>query len=169
MSDSQNNYKIRLLKEQDWQLWKDIRLEALKNHPESFSGSYEEESQWSQQKFEQALKQSDIFGAFADQKLVGIACFFIHPREKMKHRGVLHGMYIKPAFRGTGIAEKLVKKIINHASEYVLQLHCTVVTENDNATHFYKNRGFQIYGTEPRSTRVGDRFYDEHLMVLKLK
>lgn len=35
--------KIKQLFDADWHLWKEIRLEALNNSPESFGSSYEEE------------------------------------------------------------------------------------------------------------------------------
>ena len=33
---------------------------------------------------------------------------------------------------------------------------------------FYQKQGFKIYGTEPRALKIGDTFFDEHLMILDL-
>ncbi|MBA3813908.1 MAG: GNAT family N-acetyltransferase [Alphaproteobacteria bacterium] len=158
---------IRQLNVEDWALWKHIRLEALKLHPEAFGGSYEEESLWTDEEFKKGLVKSDIFGAFVDNKLVGVAGFFIYGLQKLKHRGMLFTLYVKKENRGFGIATQFMETVIEHARTRVLQLHCTVITGNESAIRLYQRHGFQIFGTEPRSLKVGETFHDLHLMVLK--
>lgn len=85
---------------------------------------------------------------------------------KVKHRGILWGMYTKPEYRRHGMASSLIKTIVIHAKNHVKQLHLTCVTINTSAIALYQKQGFKVYGTEPNSLRVGDRFFDEHLMVL---
>ncbi|MBP6951184.1 MAG: GNAT family N-acetyltransferase [Alphaproteobacteria bacterium] len=67
------------------------------------------------------------------------------------------------------MADQLVKAVIKHACQSVLQLHCTVITHNISALKLYQRHGFQVYGTEPRSLKVDEKFYDEHLMVLQFE
>ena len=160
---------IKHLQKNDWVLWKEIRLEALKRHPEAFGGTYEEECLWSDEDFKLGLVKSDIFGAFIDNRLVGVAGIFVIQSKKLKHKGTLFSLYVKNEKRGQGIADQLVKAVINHVRQRVLQLHCTVVTNNNSALKLYQRHGFQIYGTEPRSLKVNEKFYDEHLMVLKFE
>jgi hypothetical protein len=69
--------KIRILKQEDWKIWKSFRLEALKNSPENFGSSYEEELNWSDLDFQSALIKSDIFGAFIDNSLASCAGFIV--------------------------------------------------------------------------------------------
>lgn len=38
-----DNFIIKQLIAEDWKIWKELRLEALKDLPESFGSSYEEE------------------------------------------------------------------------------------------------------------------------------
>lgn len=164
-----NQVNIRLLKTEDCPIWKKIRLEAVKAHPEAFGSSYEEESLFTDDQFNIGLTDSDIFGAFINDELAGTAGFFIFKYLKMKHRGNLFGMYVKPEYRNRGVASQLIEMVISHAQTKVLQLHCSVVSENQVATQFYEKYGFQIYGTEPKSLKVGEKFYDEHLMALQFK
>lgn len=161
------NPDIRNLQEQDWLLWKEIRLEALKLHPEAFGSSYEEESLWAEENFKQNLVKSDIFGAFINHKLVGIAGFAIYGPQKLKHKGMLFTLYVKEENRGQGIAGRLLETVIHHARTRVLQLHCSVNVENHAAFKLYQKHGFQIFGTEPRALKVDEAFCDLHLMVLK--
>lgn len=158
---------VRLLKnEEDWFAFQDLRLAALQEHPETFGSSYEEESIMSAQSFKEGYKKCNIFGAFIENALVGCAGFFVQAPLKMVHRGVLFSMYVSPTHRNKGIANLLIKTVIDHAKIRVLQLHATVVTSNQSALNLYERNGFIIYGTEPRSLRIDNHFYDEHMMVL---
>jgi ribosomal protein S18 acetylase RimI-like enzyme len=167
MVKNNQHFNIRILQESDYQIWKAIRLEAVKAHPEAFGSSYEEESLYSDEDFKQDLTKSNIFGAFSKNGLIGIVGFFKLKPLKMQHRGTMFSMYIKLEYRGQGAAAQLIQAVINHARQNVLQLHCTVVSENKLATKFYQKYGFQIYGTEPQALKVDEKFYDEHLMILK--
>ncbi len=159
---------IRLLENEDWKQFKTIRLEALLDCPEAFGSSFEEESNLSDEEFERNFKKSTIFGAYQNNQLVGCAGFFICSLSKMSHRGVIFSMYIKNGYRAQGIGNSLLKAVIKHAKNLVIQLHLTVVTTNQTALKLYQNNGFRIYGTEPRALKIGDQFHDEHMMVLEL-
>ena len=159
---------IRPLAQNDWKAFKKLRLTALLHHPEAFSSSLEEESNLTDEEFQQKFNNCDLFGAFINYELVGCAGFFIYSSEKMAHRGCLFSMYTKDTHRNRGIADALIKTIIGHAKQRVMQLHLTVVTTNHAAIRLYQKNGFTIYGTEPRSLKIDNNFYDEHLMVLEL-
>jgi RimJ/RimL family protein N-acetyltransferase len=162
-----NKANIRLLQPDDWLAWKSLRLEGLQNAPEAFGSSYEEEVDYSEEYLKSYLKRSTIFGAFIGSDLIGCVGFFTLEQIKMRHRGVLYSMYVRPEHRGHGIANRLVEGVIAHAKSQVIQLHLTCVTSNSKAIRLYEKHGFRIYGTEPRALKVGDVFYDEHLMALK--
>lgn len=160
--------KIRIPTQDDWQPWKLLRLEALKNSPESFCSSHEEEEAWSDLDFQNSLIKSDIFGGFIDNSIVSCAGFYSLNSVKTKHRGVIWGMYTKAEYRGQGMASALIKTIISHAKLRVIQIYLNCVTSNISAMAFYQKHGFKIYGTEPRALKIMDIFFDEHLMMLDL-
>ncbi|HAT4400021.1 TPA: GNAT family N-acetyltransferase [Legionella pneumophila] len=158
--------KIRQLFDADWHLWKEIRLEALTNSPESFGSSYEEEVFMSDTDFQNGLSKGYVLGVFVDDLLVSCAGFYTLNSLKTKHRGVLWGMYTRIEYRGKGIATVLIQTLIQHAKTCVTQLHLTCVVGNFVACAFYQKQGFRIYGTEPKALKINDTFYDEYLMVL---
>lgn len=158
---------IRLLKKEEWSIYRTLRLEALRNHPEAYGSSFEEESNLSDDQFAASFNTCDMYGCFVDRELVGVAGFFVLSSSKMCHRGVLFAMYIKPDYRKMGIADALVKEVIAHGKKRVRQLHLTVVTTNQGALKLYEKNGFRVYGTEPCALKVHDHFYDEHMMVLE--
>jgi ribosomal protein S18 acetylase RimI-like enzyme/SAM-dependent methyltransferase len=160
--------KIKMLTQEDWKIWKSFRLEALKNSPESFGSSYEEELNLPDSDFQNSLTKSDIFGVFVDNLLVCCTGFYSLNSTKTKHRGVILGMYTKAEYRGKGFASSLIRTIINHAKPRVTQLHLTCVISNIGAVALYQKHGFKIYGAEPCALKIGNTFFDEYLMILDL-
>jgi len=61
--------ELRILKTQDWQAWKALRLEALKNAPEYLDSSYAEEASRPAVFFQTLLNRDKIFAAFMGAKL----------------------------------------------------------------------------------------------------
>ena len=147
--------------------YRDIRLEALQNAPTAFGSSYEAESQNSLVDFGGYLTNSYIAGAWLKGELVGTAGFRREKYIKVAHRGDIWGVYVKPKARGHGVARALITELIAVARSQVKQVHLSVVTENAPAVRLYKDLGFTIYGTEPRSLCVDGRYLDEHMMVLR--
>lgn len=160
-----DNMEIKLLTPGDWLAWKHLRLEGLKNDPEAFGASYEEECNQSDVEIRAYLEKSTVFGAFEGTELVGCAGFYTLDTLKKKHIGFLYGMYVCPEQRGKGIADKLVRIVIDHAKSRVLQLHLTCVTTKTAAFQLYQKHGFRVFGTEPRSLKIGDKYVDAYLMM----
>lgn len=59
----------------DAELFRTLRLHALRSAPEAFGSSYEDEAGLSLNQFRQRLddRPNAVFGAFADARLVGMA------------------------------------------------------------------------------------------------
>lgn len=74
---------IRRLNPNDVALWKEIRLEALKNHPPAFGMSYEEEILYSDDKFREILAENQVFGAFDGERIVAIGVLDIYKQKKL--------------------------------------------------------------------------------------
>jgi hypothetical protein len=67
------------------------------------------------------------------------------------------------------VARKLLSQATAHArARGVLQIHLCVNAENERARALYRSLGFKAYGVEPRALRVGDVYFDEEHMVLRL-
>ena len=159
---------ISLLDQDDWQAWKDLRLEALQNAPHTFGASIEEVYTLDQKDFQSLLSKNKIFGAFLNTQLIGCTGFYVLNSLKTKHRGVLWGMYVTPKHRGKNIADSLVDAVISYSKSIVEQLNLKCVMTNHSAVKLYKKHGFKIYGTEPRALKVDNKYYDEYIMVLEL-
>jgi RimJ/RimL family protein N-acetyltransferase len=169
---------VRPLQPEDVYSFRDLRLEALQQHPASFASSV---SEWEALSIDEMAKMLSrqtanvVFGAFAcefeaDSGLVGIIGCLRQTKEKYRHKAMVWGMYVDPEWNGKGIGRALLERVIEHAREQLglRQLHLTV-TRGNPAQGLYERMGFRGYGLEPRALHVGDGDYrDEVLMVLDL-
>jgi len=159
---------LRQLEISDFTEWKKLRLEAVKNHPESFGQSYQGVEKQNEKWFQNSLENGDTFAYFKDNQMVGLVGTFTMQPENMRHRAVLFGLYVKKEYTRKGIASALIKQIINHVKPTHKQLHLTVTTNNEAAISLYKKHGFVIYGTESSALLINNKYYDEFLMIKKL-
>lgn len=161
------NYK--LLSNQDWSLFKELRLQALYNNPENFASSYSEAKILPDDDFKSMLDNNFIFGAFDDDNLVGIVGYYKNSALKIKHKGVIWGLYLQKEYRAQGISSNLFSELIGHAKDKVSILQLSVNIENKSAINLYKKYGFKIYGQENNAMYVNEKYIDEYLMCLELK
>ena len=157
--------QIRRLEPADAALYREIRLEALRKNPEAFGSTFERENAQPLSWFESAIGRADIFGAFVDGKLAGIAGFSVQEGSKQAHKGLLWAMYVRDDARGSGIGKMLVAVILDHARGRVEMVQLSVVSDNEAAHQLYRAMGFVEYGSEKRALKQGERYYDEFLMV----
>jgi ribosomal protein S18 acetylase RimI-like enzyme len=160
--------RIRRLMPEDAGLYREIRLEALQLSSEAFGSSFEQEGPQPLGYFQEALTKADVFGAFLETSLVGVAGFRRQAGMKQAHKGLLWGMYVRPVARGTGAAKSLVKAVLDHARERVELVQLAVVSDNETAQRLYRSCGFVAYGHEVHSLKQGGRYYDELLMAVAL-
>jgi ribosomal protein S18 acetylase RimI-like enzyme len=161
--------RIRRLMPQDAGLYREIRLEALQLSSEAFGSSFEYEGAQPLDFFREAVMKANIFGAFLETALVGVAGFRAQLGAKQAHKGLLWGMYVRPAARGTGAGKSLVRAVLDHARERVELVQLTVVSDNEAAQRLYRSCGFVAYGHEVHALKQGGRYYDELLMAVALK
>jgi GNAT superfamily N-acetyltransferase len=160
---------IRRLTADDAAAFRAIRLEALERHPEAFQSVHRDEAAEPLDRIAERLARSTVFGASRGDGLVGMAGFFVHQGEKVRHKGVLWGMYVQAEARGLGIGAALVERVIAHARAEVEILGLSVVTENVSARRLYERLGFVAYGTELRAMKQNGIYYDEVLMAKALR
>lgn len=159
---------IRRLESADAEAFRKIRLEALERNPEAFQATFHDEAAESLDQVADRLRRAAVFGATIGDGWVGMAGFFALPGEKVRHKGVLWGMYVRPEARGRGIGAALVERVVAHARTEVEILALSVITENASARRLYERLGFVAYGTEPRAMKQGGVYYDEVLMAKAL-
>lgn len=162
---------IRKLNIEDLSYYKSIRLQLLKQNPESFGSSFEEENEFSNEVWRNRLakKHGYTVGAFFMNEIVGIAVNVLNPRKKMKHVATLNSMYVKDEFRKSGIASSLIQKVCEYSkSNGVEVINLSVSSNNHRAINLYKKFGFSTYGEEKKAIKVDSKYIDLLLMKKEL-
>ena len=171
MKRSDFNWVIRAATEQDAELFRDLRLEALRQHPEAFSSDYETSAKWPLDKWKERLRGNDrvnsiTYLACLDDVLIGMMGIYRASSAKIRHNGTIWGVYVRPSYRKQGVGQGLIEACAKWASQRGIEIiKLGVVSRNSAAIQLYTRGGFNVYGVEPRALRVNNRYYDELLMA----
>lgn len=148
--------------------YRELRLSALRSHPEFYGASVGEEAGLSQGDVARRLADGAIFGAWFEDQLVGCAGLASREKEKLRHKAIVWGMFVRPDLRGAGVGKLLLDAVLEHARTIFEEVLLTVVEGNQPAAVLYAGAGFEEYGREPGAIRIGDDYYGEILMRLPL-
>jgi RimJ/RimL family protein N-acetyltransferase len=165
--------RIRLLTAADAEPYHQLRLRMLREHPEAFTSSFEEEIErpllWVQQRLEsrKTWPAKLIFGAFSPQaQLIGSVGLQVEDREKQRHKATLFGMFTAPEHKAKGVGYALLMECLQQASSIPdLEQIILTVTDGTGAERLYKSAGFQRFGVEVRAIKFGGNYYDKVHMV----
>jgi ribosomal protein S18 acetylase RimI-like enzyme len=167
--------RIRPTCEQDALAYREMRLEALRLHPEVFGADLAENLTRPPERWQTVVRdgagseKSILFVAEADGELVGMIGIRRFDGVKMEHSAMIWGVYVRPEWRGVGIIDALLAACIGWAAAHTVRLvKLSVVTTNVPAIRSYARAGFSIYGLEPDVIVVDSTYYDELLMVRRL-
>lgn len=160
---------IRRLLPADAHLYRSLRLRALREHPDAFTSSYEDDRQQPVEAAAARLAQHAFWGAYQGAELYGFVGLEREGRAKNRHKATVVGMYVAPEVAGQGVGRALLHALLAHArSERVGSLVLTVTDGNAAAQHLYAACGFRSFGIEPDAIRVDGRSYAKNHMHLDL-
>lgn len=166
---------IRRLGPDDAIAYRELRLRGLREHPDAFTSSFEEESARPVTALSRRLDLAPdaderVFGAFTDQTLVGVAGLAREARSKNRHKATLFGMYVAGEVGGRGIGRTLLMHALDDARSQagLVRIVLTVTKGNRAARELYAAVGFQSFGIEPMAIRVGDAWYAKEHMGITL-
>lgn len=163
----------RRLKPKETGIYREIRLECLKSHSESFGSSYEVQAALPRLAYEDYIQQQTtdkfVMGAFDGDHLIGICSFSQESKEKLRHQGDLIQVYVKPAYKGQKVGYNLLCTIISEIFDRttIEQLVITVTTANIAANKLYRQLGFKEFAVRPRYLKVANQYYDLSMMMLR--
>lgn len=158
--------ELRVLQSADVAAFRELRLAALRECPTAFSSSYEEECDVPlEQAAERLAPNQDraVFGAFDGDRLVGTLGLYREQMRKLRHKAVIWGVYVEPAYRGRGVARTLLERALAHAAQMpdLRKVTLGVNTANAAALALYKSAGFEPFGLERGFMLVDGVLHDE--------
>ena len=162
---------IRPLGAADGDIYRTIRLRALRAHPEAFTSAYEDEVKRDAEAFGAMLAtdRRRTVGAFRDGELVGVATLVGETGYKRRHRGSIVAVYVSPEARGAGLSRQMIAELIAVARSWSLTiLELSVQAKNEPAQRVYRSLGFVPFGLKHWSVLIDGVYWDEALMELVL-
>lgn len=130
---------------------------------------YPSEAEWFSSMLK-SVKDGNVIAVVAEEngKVVGLCDVHrIRPGTEEEHSAVL-GIAIRKEYRGKGIGELMIKKVIELSKGKFEILKLEVFSVNSRAISLYKKLGFVEYGTLPKAIKRGNRYYDSVYMYYSL-
>jgi ribosomal protein S18 acetylase RimI-like enzyme len=161
--------QIRRLAPADALSYRALRLRALREHPDAFTSSWEDDREQPVEASAARLAGHAFWGAFQGAELYGFVGLERESRAKNRHNATVVGMYVAPEVAGQGVGRALLAALLAHARSAGLgSLVLTVTEGNAQAQRLYRSAGFHSFGIEPDAIRVDGRSYAKNHMHLDL-
>jgi GNAT superfamily N-acetyltransferase len=146
------NIKIGSLNPEQWKEYKELRLKALKEEPQAYASTYEDNSthtdEFWQDRLKDALKSESQWLLFAKKKniLVGMAGAFLSNEETAQ----IIAVFVCKEERGQGISKKLMKDLLIavQKNKSIKRILVGVNPEQIVALNLYEKIGFKIIKKE---------------------
>lgn len=136
---------VRTLGEDDWQIYRDIRLDALNESPDAFAASASKEREIDENEWRERMRRSRRLLAENEAgEKVGVVSLRIDERDdEDTPYGELFGLWVKPDLRGAGVADALLDAVLTQArADKLGAVLYWVGTDNARGVAFASGSGF---------------------------
>jgi len=143
----------------DWRAHRDLRLEALRTDPEAFGSTYAENAAFDEAQWRARLEAVTYWQAREGGMPVGMVGLWEIVTDDVLFEDavpLLIGMFVRPAARGRGVGEALVRTVMAEArARGHLRLLLDVRVANASARSLYARCGFVETG-DPMPEQAAD-------------
>jgi GNAT superfamily N-acetyltransferase len=134
---------------EDWQAFRDIRLEALRDAPSAFGSTYEREVVRGETQWRDRISRGGTFLAYLPDLTASEPAGLIGGYQEDPATVELVSMYVRPRARGRGVGEALVAAVIGWARDQnAAEVHLWVTETNAPARALYERCGFALTGEQ---------------------
>jgi ribosomal protein S18 acetylase RimI-like enzyme len=150
---------VRTLAADEWQVWRELRLEALADAPESFMSTHAEEAAKPDTFWQDVVaataqhERGNLWIGEVDGSAVGQAFGRLDPDGSSVH---VFAMWVSPEARGRGVGRMLLAAIVDWGRDAGATMADLWVTEgNEAAEGLYRRSGFEPAGERERLRDTG--------------
>ena len=129
----------------DWELWREIRLRALRGAPEAYGSTYERELTLPPELWQSRLAEGNSVLVLVDERPVAIGAGFV---EQVDGEDWFHvvAMWTDPEHRGRRLSHRVLDLLVDRATSQGLPVHLDVALGNGAALASYVDYGFAPVG-----------------------
>jgi GNAT superfamily N-acetyltransferase len=153
---------VRAATAEEWQVLRDIRLEALRDAPNSFGATYDQQAALAETDWRRRISRGGTFFAYIDEANGTMPAGLVGGLPETPDRVELVSLWVRPGARGLGVGEALVTAVIDWAlRRNATAVHLWLTEKNEFARKLYQRCGFiptderQPLPTKPDLTEVG--------------
>ncbi|MEZ5347428.1 MAG: GNAT family protein [Pyrinomonadaceae bacterium] len=164
------NISIKQINVDDWKLFRDIRLLALKTDPAVFGSNFERESVQSENEWKDPLSSDDcaIFIIFNNKIPAGITAIAVERNDPTGKTAILWGSWLEPDSRGKGISDLMYRARIDWAKRHPNVEKIVVSHRASNLSSKFANQkhGFKHTRSESKIWHDGVTEDDVHYELM---
>jgi RimJ/RimL family protein N-acetyltransferase len=150
--------EVRYAEPEDWALVRDVRLRSLQDSPSAFASTHESEAAFTRAEWVERCRRPAVL-ALASGRPVAVGSGF----EDEPGLCRVVAMWTDPAWRGQGLAGRVLDLVLAWAHERDLRAHLDVAVTNRGARRVYERHGFRATG-DTRPIRAGSEEPVEHML-----
>lgn len=162
---------VRLLDENEWSVYRDVRLRALSESPDAFVATAKKEEDYTEKFWRERMTRSRRLLAERNGDVLGVTSLKVFESDE-ERIGELFGLWVAPDFRGSGVARRLLEAAAGQARQDNLNhLIYWVGTDNGRAVAFASSFGFRPTDSRrpmPLGGEESEEDAEEMAMVLPL-
>ncbi len=131
----------------DWQAWRDIRLQALRDAPDAFASTFAEQNTLGEDHWRQRVASDGLFLAWIPEVSAAEPAGMAGGYQAAPGTVELISMFVRPQARGRSVGEALIDAVIGWALERdATSVHLWVTETNKHARLLYERCGFSVTG-----------------------
>jgi GNAT superfamily N-acetyltransferase len=138
---------VRTATMEEWQVLRDIRLDALRDAPNAFGSAYAEQAASVEADWRRRLSRGGTFFAYVPEVDGNEPAGLVGGSQEKPGTVELVSLWVRPHARGLGVGEALVAAVINWAkARNATSVHLWFTEMNVHARMLYERCGFTPTG-----------------------
>ncbi|HEY3647701.1 MAG TPA: GNAT family N-acetyltransferase [Streptosporangiaceae bacterium] len=135
---------VRAATVEEWQVLRNIRLDALRDAPTAFGSTYAKQAAYVETDWRRRIRRGATFFAFASGRDAATPDGLVGGFQEKPETVELVSLWVRPHARGAGVGDALVAAVIDWAGTVnATSVHLWLTEANRHARKLYERCGFR--------------------------